>query len=97
MATASILKPKEVTPIRIAYEHPLIVRIAHWLNAAAVLVLIASGSASSWRFPALDRKSRSRTSSSCHRKGSRSAVGWAEHCSGTSPSCGFSLAVVCSM
>ncbi|HUI82820.1 MAG TPA: cytochrome b/b6 domain-containing protein [Candidatus Binatia bacterium] len=29
--------------ITLAYEHPWVVRVAHWLNAVAVLVLIGSG------------------------------------------------------
>src|SRR5436305_11891876 len=30
-------------PRTVAYEHPLVVRFCHWLNAIALFVLIASG------------------------------------------------------
>ena len=30
-------------PITVSYEHPLIVRLAHWLNAVALFVMIGSG------------------------------------------------------
>jgi len=36
-------RTKKPDTIIVAYEHPLLVRIAHWLNAVAVFVLITSG------------------------------------------------------
>lgn len=36
-------KPPELKLVTAAYEHPWAVRFSHWLNAAAVLVLAASG------------------------------------------------------
>jgi Ni/Fe-hydrogenase b-type cytochrome subunit len=30
-------------PVRAAYEHPFLVRLCHWINSVALLVLIASG------------------------------------------------------
>ncbi len=42
--TASAVTTRaSLNPITVAYEHPLIVRMAHWLNAAAVFVMITSG------------------------------------------------------
>ncbi|MGB9334613.1 MAG: hypothetical protein WCB14_06365, partial [Candidatus Acidiferrales bacterium] len=29
--------------VRAAYEHPFLVRLCHWINSVALLVLIASG------------------------------------------------------
>ena len=44
MATnASAIDSKNAAPITVAYEHPWVVRVAHWLNAVAVFVLIGSG------------------------------------------------------
>ena len=45
MATnVAAIKPTETTAaITVSYEHPWIVRAAHWLNAVAVFVLIGSG------------------------------------------------------
>jgi len=42
MATATIDRTRRDS-ITVSYEHPLIVRIAHWLNAVALVVLIMSG------------------------------------------------------
>ena len=39
-ATGGSKKPDTIT---VAYEHPWVVRVAHWLNAVAVFVLITSG------------------------------------------------------
>src|ERR1700733_15157480 len=41
-ASAITIK-QEAPPLTVAYEHPLIVRLAHWLNAIAVFVLVTSG------------------------------------------------------
>src|ERR1700685_4174586 len=41
--TASVVSTKQPASVTVANEHPLIVRIAHWLNAAALFVLIGSG------------------------------------------------------
>ncbi len=41
--TAAIIESKKPDTITVAYEHPWIVRVAHWLNAVAVFVLITSG------------------------------------------------------
>ncbi len=30
-------------PITVAYEHPFVVRLAHWVGAVAVVVMITSG------------------------------------------------------
>src|SRR5579863_267522 len=55
-ATANIITSEPPGPITVAYEHPLIVRIAHWLNAVAVLVLIASGLRIFLAFPSFGPK-----------------------------------------
>ncbi len=34
---------KSGAPVRAAYEHPFLVRLCHWINSVALLVLIASG------------------------------------------------------
>ena len=59
--------------------HPLLVRITHWVNALAILVMVMSGwniyNASplfGFRFP----------------DDSPSAAGWPARCSGISPRCG---------
>ena len=43
MATATIPRDKQAERITVAYEHPLVVRLAHWLNAVALIVMIMSG------------------------------------------------------
>jgi Ni/Fe-hydrogenase b-type cytochrome subunit len=44
MATkASILETPKPQTITVSYEHPFIVRLAHWLNAVALFVMITSG------------------------------------------------------
>ncbi len=50
-------------PVTIAYEHPWVVRFAHWVNAVAVLVLVGTGLQIFRAFPALARKFRRRTCS----------------------------------
>src|ERR1700679_2320731 len=40
IANVAEVKPETVT---VSYEHPLIVRLAHWLNAVALFVMIGSG------------------------------------------------------
>jgi Ni/Fe-hydrogenase b-type cytochrome subunit len=45
MATATVTRDKQTGTVTVSYEHPLVVRIAHWLNAVALLVMITSG----WR------------------------------------------------
>jgi Ni/Fe-hydrogenase b-type cytochrome subunit len=56
MATATILRDKQHESITVSYEHPLIVRIAHWLNAVAVIVLITSGLRIFLAFPSFGPK-----------------------------------------
>ncbi len=41
--TANLIETAKPQTITVAYEHPWIVRVAHWLNAVAVFVLITSG------------------------------------------------------
>lgn len=44
MATnAAAIEGKRTEQSTVAYEHPWVVRVAHWLNAVAVFVLITSG------------------------------------------------------
>jgi Ni/Fe-hydrogenase b-type cytochrome subunit len=43
MATAEIVPSEKPQTVTVSYEHPLIVRLAHWLNAVALIVLIMSG------------------------------------------------------
>jgi Ni/Fe-hydrogenase b-type cytochrome subunit len=44
MATsATLIESEKPDTITVAYEHPWTVRVAHWLNAVAVFVLITSG------------------------------------------------------
>src|SRR5580700_9888869 len=43
----------EAARSREVYRHPLLVRIAHWLNAAAFLLLIPSGALILWAHPEL--------------------------------------------
>src|ERR1700690_3948874 len=42
VATVAVTRTKPET-ITVVYEHPLVVRLAHWLNAVALLVMIGSG------------------------------------------------------
>lgn len=43
MQTEPAAKADEQTLVRAAYEHPLAIRITHWVNAISLFVLIASG------------------------------------------------------
>ncbi|MGA2761550.1 MAG: cytochrome b/b6 domain-containing protein, partial [Candidatus Cybelea sp.] len=47
MATSAVTvesnESRRPDTITVAYEHPWIVRVAHWLNAVAVFVLVTSG------------------------------------------------------
>ena len=43
MATAANVAEVKPETITVSYEHPLIVRLAHWLNAVALFVMIGSG------------------------------------------------------
>ena len=56
-AAAPIVKVIEATiqgkSTRLAYEHPWIVRFAHWLNAISLFVLIGSGLRIFLAFPSL--------------------------------------------
>ncbi len=45
MATVPLIDTEKPQTVTVAYEHPLVVRIAHWLGAVALVVLITSG----WR------------------------------------------------
>lgn len=42
--------------VRAAYEHPAVVRLAHWLNAVSVLVMAGSGLQILRAFPAFGPK-----------------------------------------
>ena len=46
----------EGQPRTVAYEHPLVVRFCHWLNAIALFVLVASGLRIFLAFPSLSPK-----------------------------------------
>jgi Ni/Fe-hydrogenase b-type cytochrome subunit len=60
--TAAALKPKTLStvikgkPVLAAYEHPRVVRFAHWLNAISLFVLIASGLRIFRAFPSFGSK-----------------------------------------
>ena len=56
MATATIPRAKQNDSITVSYEHPLIVRVAHWLNAVALIVLIMSGLRIFLAFPSFGPK-----------------------------------------
>jgi len=51
---APVKSPAETTTV--VYEHPLVVRIAHWLNAVALLVMIGSGLRIFLAFPSFGPK-----------------------------------------
>ena len=55
MATATIDRTRRDS-ITVSYEHPLIVRVAHWLNAVALVVLIMSGLRIFLAFPSFGPK-----------------------------------------
>ena len=59
--------------------HPGWVRVCHWINALAILVMIGSG----WQIYNASPLFISNFPST-----SRSATGWAARCSGISPPCG---------
>jgi Ni/Fe-hydrogenase b-type cytochrome subunit len=68
MATsAAALKPKTIAaeikgkPVTAAYEHPRVVRFAHWLNAISLFVLIASGLRIFRAFPSFGTKAPQHT------------------------------------
>jgi len=42
-STANAIDRKQAQPVTTVYEHPFIVRFAHWVNAIALLVMIGSG------------------------------------------------------
>jgi Ni/Fe-hydrogenase b-type cytochrome subunit len=42
-STANSIERKQSAPVTAAYEHPFVVRLAHWVSAAAVIVMIGSG------------------------------------------------------
>src|SRR5579862_36399 len=42
-STANAIDRKQAQPVTMVYEHPFIVRFAHWVNAVALLVMIGSG------------------------------------------------------
>ncbi len=41
--TINALERKQAKPITVVYEHPFVVRLAHWVGGVAVLVMIGSG------------------------------------------------------
>ena len=74
---------------RAVYEHPLPVRICHWLNAISLFVMVGSGLQIFRAFPSFGAKIPQKdlialAQSVRHRWMARRRV-----CSGTSPSCGF--------
>ena len=79
--------------ITVAYEHPWVVRVAHWLNAVAVFVLITSGLRIFRAFPSFGPKIPQQNFSVPPPE-LPSAAGSPAPSSGTSPSCGSSLAAV---
>ena len=56
MATATIPRDKQTETITVSYEHPFVVRLAHWLNAVALLVMITSGLRIFRAFPSFGAK-----------------------------------------
>ena len=56
MATATIPRNTQRDTITVSYEHPFIVRLAHWLNAVALIVLIMSGLRIFLAFPSFGPK-----------------------------------------
>jgi Ni/Fe-hydrogenase b-type cytochrome subunit len=42
-SSADVIQPKQAAPVTVAYEHPFIVRLAHWVGAVALVVMITSG------------------------------------------------------
>ena len=59
--------------------HPAWVRVCHWINALAILMMIGSG----WQI-----YDASPLFGFTFPRPSRSATGWAARCSGISPPCG---------
>src|SRR5579863_8342219 len=43
MASTTVLTKQNQEKITVAYEHPWVVRFAHWVNAVALVVLIGTG------------------------------------------------------
>ena len=41
--TINSIERKQIVPAKVAYEHPWVVRFAHWVGAVAVIVMIMSG------------------------------------------------------
>ena len=81
--------------LRAVYEHPFLVRLCHWINSVALLVLIASGLRIFRAFPSFGPKIPHRISSISPRN-SRSAAGLAARCNGILLSFGFTPARACS-
>ena len=77
MATATVPGEKQTETITVSYEHPFVVRLAHWLNAVALLVMITSGCVFSALSPASARRFRRKTSPSFRLLESRLAAGLA--------------------
>jgi len=42
-STVNVIERKQTECVTVAYEHPFVVRLAHWVGGVAVLVMIASG------------------------------------------------------
>jgi len=79
MLTSSAAVPSPSASARRPLIHPLIVRITHWINAGAIIVMIMSGLEIHNDYPTLPFKVRAR---------SRSAAGLAARRNGISPRCG---------
>ena len=53
---ANTVERKPAGPVTVAYEHPFVVRLAHWVDAVAVIVMITSGLQIFWAFPSFGPK-----------------------------------------
>jgi len=69
------------------YEHPLVVRLCHWVNAVALFVMVGSGLQIFRAFPSLGAKIPQQDLLNWPK--ALALGGWlAGHCNGTSHSCG---------
>jgi len=66
MNMAAIKAMKVPRPVIAFFEHPWIVRVAHWLNAVAVFVLVGSGLRIFRAFPSFGPKIPDRHSRADH-------------------------------
>ena len=75
----AITRPDRTEPVAAMTVHPVWLRVTHWLNALAVVVMVTSG----WRI-----YNAAPSSDSEFPPKSPWAAGWAARCSGISPPCG---------